>query len=153
MKYAWNRSRSVDPQTFGETVEQLSEENGGVCPSWALVDEARPLESPIHPMFEWDDLVAAEAYRREQGRHHLRELRIIRDVDGEPHYVRALVHVVRDDGGEIAEGYRLTSLIVKDAGEYRQVLDEALAGLRSWRERYRHLSELSEVFDVIESVV
>jgi len=153
MKYAWNRSRSVDPQTFGETVEQISARNGGVCPAWALVDEARPAGSAIHPMFEWNDLVAAEAFRREQGRHHLRELRIVRDVDGEPQYVRALVHVIREDGGDVAEGYRLTSLVVKDADEYRQVMDEALAGLRSWRERYAHLSELSQVFDVIESVV
>ncbi len=153
MKYAWNRSRSVDPQTFGETVEQISARNGGVCPSWALVDEARPSGSAIHGMFEWDDVVAAESYRREQGRHHLRELRVVREVDGGTEYVRALVHVIRVDNGDVAEGYRLTSLIVEDEDEYQQVLDEALAGLRSWQERYSHLSELSEVFGVIQSVV
>jgi len=35
-----------------------------VCPAWALVDEARPAGSAIHPMFEWNDLVAAEAFQQ-----------------------------------------------------------------------------------------
>jgi len=153
VRYAWNRSRGVDPQVFGETVEALSERNGGVCPAWALVDEARPEHSSIHPMFEWDDFVAAEAYRREQGRHHLRELRVVREVDGEDEYVRAFVHVIRLDGDNPVEGYRLTSLVVESEVEYEQVLSEALSGLRSWEERYRHLSELSAVFGVIREVI
>ena len=153
MNYVWNRARSVAAQVVGETVERLSLANGGVCPAWAVVDEARPDDNALHPMFEWDDWVAAESYRREQARHHLRELRIVREVDGRDEEVRAFVHIIRLDGDTPVEGYRLTSLVVESEVEYEQVLSEALSGLRSWEERYRHLSELSAVFGVIREVI
>ena len=151
MRYAWNRSRAVSAQVVGETVERLSEEHGGVCPSWAMVDEARPCSSLLHPMFEWDDFAAAEAYRREQARHHIRELRIVTDDESEP--VQAFVHVVRLHEDAPVEGYRLTSLVVREEGEYAQVMNEALSGLKAWERRYRHLSELDKVFSVIAEVV
>ena len=152
MRYAWNRSRSVDAQLVGESVALLAEDNGGVCPAWAMVDEARPSSSPLHPMFEWNDATAAEAYRREQARHHIRELRIVPEEDGEEP-LQAFVHVIRLDGDSPVEGYRLTSFVVKSEGEYAQVLTEAKAGLIAWQRRYKHLSELSEVFGAIERVV
>lgn len=152
MRYAWNRSRSVDAQVVGERVASLAEDNGGVCPAWVMVDEARPVESILHLMFEWNDWTAAEAYRREQARHHIRELRIISDdEDADP--VQAFVHVIRVEGDGVVEGYRLTSLVVESEGEYQQVLTEAKAGLVSWQKRYRHLSELREVFGVIARLV
>lgn len=153
MRYAWNRSRSVSAQTFGETVESIAERNGGVCPAWALVDEARPEGSPLHRMFEWDDRSAADSYRREQGRHHLRELRLVKETDDGEEHVQAFVHVIRLDHDTPVEGYRLTSLVVRSRDEYAQVLDEARSGLRAWRRRYRHLSELSVVLGVIEDVL
>jgi hypothetical protein len=48
------------------------------------------------------------------------------------------------------EGYRSTRMVVRSFDESRQMLEEALSSLRAWRRRYRHLSELSDVFHVIE---
>jgi len=153
MEYAWNRGRSVPAQVFGEAVERLSDENGGVCPTWAVVDEARPDDNALHPMFEWDDWAAAESYRREQARHHMRELRIVRiDDDGEPQELQALVHIVRPSESGHVEGYRLTTLVVEDDDEREQMLSEAKSGLRAWRRRYRHLSQLRSVFAVIDGL-
>ena len=148
MRYEWNRSRAVHAQVVGETVERLSESHGGVCPSWALVDEARPEGSALHPMFEWDDWTAAEAFRRDQARHHIRELRIVMVEGDEP--VQAFVHIIRDGEDGPVEGYRSTRLVVQSVDETRQMLDEALAGLRAWQRRYSHLHELAgEVGEVI----
>lgn len=152
MRYAWNRARSVHPQEFGEIVEVLSEGNGGVCPAWALVDEARPDESVLHRMFEWNDWTAAEAYRREQARHHLRELRVVKETDDGEEHVQALVHIIRLDGDRPVEGYRLTSMIVRCRDEYQQMMDEALSGLRAWQRRYRHISEFELVHEAIEGL-
>ena len=153
MEYAWNRVRSVPAQVFGETVERLSDENGGVCPTWAVADEARPDDNALHPMFEWDDWAAAESYRREQARHHMRELRIVRiDDDGEPQELQALVHIVRPSECGRVEGYRLTTLVVENDDEHEQMLSEAKSGLRAWRRRYRHLSQLRSVFAVIDGL-
>lgn len=152
MRYAWNRARSVDAQVVGEAVSALAEEHGGVCPTAAIVDAAREPASPLHRLFEWDDFVAAEGYRREQARHHIRELRIVEAGDDGEQHLQAFVHVVRFDGDQPREGYRLTRLIVRDSNEYQQVLDEALAGLRAWQRRYAHLQDLEEVFAAIGNV-
>jgi hypothetical protein len=153
VRYVWNRARSVDAQDVGETIEAVARRYSGVCPTWALVDEARPVGHAMHRLFEWDDLVAAEAYRREQARHVVRELRVVvEDAAGDEH-VQAYVHVVRLDDDSVVEGYRLTRLVVESADEYQQVLDEALSGLRAWERRYRHLSDLDEVFGVIRRVL
>ena len=149
MRYVWNRGRSVEAQVVGETVEAVAGRNGGVCPPSALVDEARPKESALHGLFQWDDYTAAEAYRREQARHVVRELRVVSD-DASSEPLQAFVHVIRVDGQRCVEGYRLTQMVVRDAGEYRQVLDEALAGLRAWQKRYGHLSELAKIWEVID---
>ena len=151
MRYEWNRSRGVSAQVVGETVERLSGVNGGVCPSWALVDEARPEGSALHPMFEWNDWTAAEAYRREQARHHIRELRLVTADHEEP--VQAFVHIIRMDGDRPVEGYRLTSLVVQSVDECKQMLDEALAGLRAWQRRYEHFIELADMVNDVGQVI
>jgi len=153
VRYAWNRPRSVTAQDVGETIEAVAERYGGVCPTWALVDEARHQDHPMHRMFEWQDLVAAEAYRRDQARHFVRDLRVIVEDDSGVEHVQAYVHVVRLEPEGPVEGYRLTRLIVESSDEYQQVLDEALLGLRAWERRYRHLSELDSVFGVIRTVI
>ena len=153
MRYVWNRARSVSAQDVGETIEAVAERYGGVCPTWALVDEARPADHQLHRMFEWDDLLAAEAYRRDQARHFVRDLRVVVEHDSGVEHVQAYVHVVRLEPAGPIEGYRLTSLVIESPDEYRQVLDEALDGLRAWQRRYRHLRDLSEVFDVLGRVL
>ena len=153
MRYAWNRPRGVDAQVVGEAVSALAEEHGGVCPTAVIVDAAREPASPLHRLFEWDDLAAAEAYRREQARHFIRELRVVEIGDDGEQHLQAFVHVVRLDGDQPKEGYRLTRLIVRDSEEYQQVLDEALAGLRAWQRRYGHLQDLEQVFAAIGNVI
>ena len=149
MRYEWNRARGVAAQVVGEAVERLSDDHGGVCPSWALVDEARPPDSDLHPLFEWDDRSAAEAFRRDQARHHIRELRVVRVEDDEP--VQAFVHIVRLTADGPVEGYRSTRLVVQSSDERQQMIDEARAGLTAWHRRWRHLSGLREVVDSVVS--
>jgi len=153
VRYTWGHARSVSAQDVGETVEAIAERYGGVCPTWALVDEARPADHHLHRMFEWDDLLAAEAYRRDQARHVVRDLRVVVEDDSGVQHVQAYVHVVRLEPAGPIEGYRLTSLIVQSLDEYEQVLGEALSALRAWERRYRHLSHLDEVFGVIRRVL
>lgn len=153
MRYAWNRARSVDAQVVGEMVAGLAEAHGGVCPPQALVEASRSPDAPLHRLFEWDDTVAASAHRRQQARMVVRELRVVEVTDEGEQHMQAFVHVIRMDEDQAREGYRLTRLVVESVDEYAQVLDEALAGLRSWRKRYEHLTELGSVLAVIDEVV
>lgn len=57
----------VDAQTAGEELTRIHEKRGGLTPS-GIVDESRPEQAPLHPVFEWDDRKAAEEWREQQAR-------------------------------------------------------------------------------------
>ena len=153
MTFAWNRPRSLDANVVGETVTAIAEQSGGVCSPQALVNEARPDSSPLHPMFEWDDQVAAEAHRRQQARQVVRELRIVEQTDEGEQHVQAFVHVIRLNDDRPVEGYRLTRLVVRSVDEYQQVLDEAWSQLAAWKRRYSHLKDLGGILGAVENAL
>lgn len=69
--------RGVKAQTAGEELERISKEHGEITPP-LVVDEARPEESPIHEVFEWDDYVAAESHREHQARQLIRSIQVVK---------------------------------------------------------------------------
>lgn len=152
MRYAWNRARSIDAQVVGETVAGLAESHGGVCPPQALVNVSRSPGAPLHRLFEWDDSVAASAHRRQQARMVVRELRVVEVTDEGEQHTQAFVHVIRMHNDQACEGYRLTRLVVQSRDEYAQVLEEAWAGLKAWRKRYRHLTEFNAIIGLVDEM-
>lgn len=56
-------------------LDRLANEHGHLTPE-LVVDAARPVDSPIHDLFEWDDSVAGERWRREQARHLIIQCRV-----------------------------------------------------------------------------
>ena len=66
--YAWKMGMSipVKPDVAGTIFEKIIKERGELKPSY-VVEEAKPVKSPLHPCFEWDDMKAAHAHRLQQG--------------------------------------------------------------------------------------
>lgn len=60
---------SADAQAVGERLVKLTKEHGGEIKPKDVVDDARPMTSPLHKHFDWDDSTAAEKYRIVQARH------------------------------------------------------------------------------------
>jgi hypothetical protein len=65
-----------------EVLEELRIK-GNVSPE-SLVDAARPANSPIHHLFEWDDAVAGERYRLEQARLYIAKVEYVPAPEREP---------------------------------------------------------------------
>ncbi|MBX6387319.1 MAG: hypothetical protein IRZ07_30805 [Microbispora sp.] len=144
MQYAWKpgfRVGGLDAQVVGERLDAIRERDGGIMAE-AVVDDARPVDSPLHPAFEWDDSVAAEKYRLDQARYLIRAVVIQRPDVEEPRPVRAFVVVKESDGNEV---YTSTITALSDEELRRQVLERALRELDAWRRRYDDLAELAEV--------
>jgi len=59
---------SISAEVVGAELDDLRAKNDGRINAQQVVDASRPEEAPMHPMFEWQDEVAAEAYRRHQAR-------------------------------------------------------------------------------------
>lgn len=57
--------------------------DGAVGPE-QLVERARPGDSPIHHLFEWDDAVASERYRLEQARLYIARVEYVPAPEREP---------------------------------------------------------------------
>lgn len=82
--YKWRDgfSYQTSAEVVGGVVEQIEARDGEITKE-AFLEESRPEEAPTHQMFEWDDSVAAEAYRLEQSRHIINCLQIVIEDDNE----------------------------------------------------------------------
>lgn len=75
-------TQAKDDLALLSTLEQLRED-GAVGPE-QLVERAKPVESPIHNLFEWDDTAAGEKYRLEQARLYIARVEYVPAPEREP---------------------------------------------------------------------
>lgn len=137
----------VDPQAAGEALERLRKRHNGRLAPADVVEEARNLDSPIHSAFEWDDTIAAAAYRIDQAGHLIRCIAVdISRSNLETNTVRAFVSVTRDND----RSYTSTVHAMSDRDLRKQVIEKAYAELEAWRARYAELSELARLFEAID---
>lgn len=147
--YGWRSGSriSIDPQKAGEALANLQRGRNELLEAEAIVSAARDETSVLHPHFEWDDAVAAEAFRCDQARELVRSLTIdISRSNLESKPVRAFVNV--DVGQD--RGYVSTMTAMSSETLRKQVLERAFAELESWRARHAELTELARIFAAID---
>jgi hypothetical protein len=116
--YGWRSNRrhiNASPQFVGEAIEAIASERG-CCPPGALVELARPEDSPLHGAFTWDDKVAAERWRVDEARSIISSICVVEDAEdesGAPAFVSSVA--VTDEG--VSEGYRPVWAMPDDASE------------------------------------
>jgi hypothetical protein len=156
VKYVWNGRKpgGVTAETVAVIVERLRDENGGVCPPQAFVDEARPEESPIHHLFTWDDGVAGELYRRVEARRIIAAVKIVVVERPRRELAPAFVHVKHATvpGGPTKEGYRSIHLVLQNREEVDQIIAEALKLIDALNARFRHVPELRPLWVAAEQI-
>lgn len=130
-----------------------------------VVASAKRKRSPLHPFFEWDDHVAADAWRISQARHMLAcvEVKVItKNGETTEQFVRAFhnVTLTRTIGEEPApseRGYVTLETAFTEEDYAEQIIDDAERELKAWSARYaqyRNLAKfgqrLGEVVDAVE---
>ncbi len=130
-------------------LQRLAHEHGGVLQPRVVVDAARSPESPLHKSFEWDDTEAAEQWRLQQARKLINVVVRYEQVGAKSISCRVFVSLTPDrkEGGD---GYRLSATVMSDSDQRRQLLADARADMLRFKEKYRALNELAEVFDAID---
>lgn len=152
MKYKW---RDIHPgkgnaQAVGKEIEVLVKKYGHVTPR-ILVKEARRRSSAMHRLVEWDNTVAADAYREYQARLILCSLVTVVKCKGrEPMEIRAFVNI----GGERAKSgeYIMMSVAMSEPDTAAEVLAKAYSDMLTWKRRYGHLKLFADVVQIMESV-
>lgn len=130
----------ADAQKVADEVLTLGD---SIEPS-AVVEKAKDKSTELHKCFEWRDNVAAEKYRLHQARLLMCNL-VIERVEGqavqEP--IRLMFKTTAD------EGYKPISLIMQEPDEYNKLLRRAYRELAQFKQKYKILKELKDIFELI----
>jgi len=165
-EYAWKPGSriTIDPEVAAQRLIAIQQETGCVMPE-SVIEDARPEDAPLHPVFEWDDDIAARQYRLFQAHHLMRSLTVptqmVHGDSVETVHVRAYVSVpmrpALPEGGEeeavegrIPRAYMPVQRVMEQEDYRKQVIMQAGRELGWWRRKYEHLSELAELFAAID---
>ena len=130
-------------------LKRLAKANDGLLQPEAVVAAARPLTSPLHSRFEWDNSVAGQQYRIWQARQLIRITVEVMQQTGES--MNVFVSLTPDRDRE-SGGYRVLTDVLSDSQMRQQMLEDAMEELNLFREKYKKLRELSEIFSAIKKV-
>jgi hypothetical protein len=144
---------AIKADVFGEVLEKIRATNDGVASNEAIVEAARPKDSPIHSLFEWDNSAAAEKYRQEQARYYARHvIKVIsRPTKEKPAQTRIANICVKGSDGKSER--RDAVLVMTDKEMRLQAIEDCLKLLMGIRRRFAHIVELSKIFMVIDTAV
>lgn len=140
---------TLDPNIVGKACEEL--ESNGNLNAASLVDMSRPEDSPTHPLFEWDDSVAAEEYRKTQAGKAIRALVTV-EIKEAPSIAR-IYPKVRAYASVAPNVYEGTIKVLQDSEKRGRILEQAKKDLKIFENKYHMLLELADVFTAIKKVV
>lgn len=128
------RVSGVSAQVAGEELARIQAEAGQLTAA-VVVDQARPVTSPLHAAFEWDDHVAAEHHREHQARNLIRSVEVLQpDKSSAPAYI----HV------QTAKAYMPTVEVVKRFDLYEQAYRAACARVAEAEYSLQKLQQLAD---------
>lgn len=148
-KYRENFSYSVPASTVGAEFEKI-EARDGVLTNRSVLDSARPVSSPIHRIFEWDDTKAAEQYRLGQATRLICNVVAVTEPteSKKPIEVRAYVNV-----SEKKEGSFVSVSQAFSVEEWREkVLRDAFEELAAFKRKYAAYKEFAKLIQVIDNL-
>lgn len=146
MTYKWRTfNYSMPAQAAGEHIEELDREHGHVTPE-ILLDDSRPEGALLHPLYEWNNEIAAEKYRLNQSRKILGELVVVRVEhenvpEEEQQPVRAFVSVAKQNAPAI---FRPVAVALSEEETKTQVLANAKAELDQMARKYAGILDFAE---------
>lgn len=148
-EYSWvNFNYAVPANIVGEECEKIEKRDGAITVE-ALVDSAREKSSAIHELFEWDNEVAGEEWRKQQARIVLHNLKVVvrSETADSPVRVRAFVNT----NPERTQGKYMNVEEAMSNEEARAgVLIRAKRELTAFTDKYSSIKELDGVVKVIK---
>jgi hypothetical protein len=129
-------------------LNQIAEIDGTLRPE-AVVAFAKNPKTELHHCFTWDNTKAAHQWRLHEARMIIRvSVTIISDDADE---CRAFVSLKSDRHAGI--GYRSMISILDDEELRELMLQDALEEMQTFKEKYKDLKELCEVFDAMDKII
>lgn len=120
----------------------IREEHGNKLTPEIVLDVARDPLHPLHSRFEWDDSIAAEAYRRDQAQELIRKVHVVyqeAEDDGPPRLGRAFIAIPTPDGYV----YDPVEEVAEDPIRRQVALNDMERAWKDLRSRYQHFAEFT----------
>lgn len=145
-RYKFDGLHKVSAEVAGKILQELTETEDGLTPQ-KLVDVSRDVNHPLHGEFEWDDTIAAEAYRVVQAKQLIRDITIVRDETQKKN----------DRGFVITPGQNHVYVPLQDALNNEEWKNNLLAAAKrdmiAFIAKYRRLRELTDVIEPMETLL
>lgn len=130
-------------------LKRIADEHGGLLNPADVVEAARPLKSPLHSRFEWNDSKAAQEYRVWQARQLIRVVVEYIGAGNEQVMSKVFVSLTSDRGDG---GYRPMVSVLSDSSQRSQLLADAVDEMERFQQKYKELEELAQVFAAMKTV-
>ena len=145
-QYKWKFGffKQADAQKVGEELDEMQTVNVE-----NILDKARNEDTELHKVFEWNNEVAGEKWRRHQASQMLQELQVViikGDKENKPKTAKAYVTLKRDTEYEPIEA------VVNDPLKYESLREIALNKIRKIRQDYAEVESLKELYAMIDSL-
>lgn len=126
-----------------KVAKELADMGDEIAPS-EVVDKARDETTELHKCFEWRDDIAAEKYRIYQARQLMCTLVVVEQEKKDTQEPVRLMFKTKAN-----EGYKPISLIMQEQDEYKALLNRAYQELAAFKQKYKILKELKDIFELI----
>lgn len=136
----------MNPNVVAE-LKRLADENDGILQPESVVEAARPVTSPLHSRFTWDNSKAAHEYRLWQAR---QLIRVVVQVMPQTNKVENVFVSLSQD--RVESGYRVMTEVLSSAELRAQLLHDAKVEMEMFIEKYKHLKELAVIFAAMRKV-
>lgn len=142
-------AKIIKNQKVADAIRAVAE-NGIISPE-KVVLAAKPKNSPLHEFFDWDDGDAAFQWRLHQARNLIRVVVEVEELpDRTFRDVRVFVSLSSDRNKD--GGYRIMAEVLTDERRTKEMLEDALRELLSFRKKYEMLKELASIFKAIDKL-
>ena len=135
----------VDPQMVAEEILEIGEE----ATPRQVVERAMDQDSELHKCFDWDDSSAAEKYRIVQARSVMANIVIRRTPEQKQRNAPEIRVFYKTETGR---GYKAAPIVFNRTDEYQSLLNRAISELKTFELKYKKLSELQEIFELIPRI-
>lgn len=136
----------ADPQKIGLALAKIEKEHNGRIEPEFIVKAATDPKSVLHPHFEWNDKVAAHAFRMDQARSIVSLIRVDKG-DGTP--PRPAYVSLPDQG----YAYRNVEEVAQSRQLQLLVLQQAERDLIAFERRYQMLNDICDLVRVARETV
>jgi|SRR5215472_2243064 len=129
----------VSEEVIKQELATIETAEGRLVPS-TVVDAARAPDSPLHPLFEWDDSAAAEKYRLDQARTIIRRVTVTVTTQEETVTIPAYVH--DPEAPPRVERYKRVQVIAQNEAETLALMRQEIGRAQGLVTRVRDVARV-----------